>query len=172
MEVEMKQTSRHSLAMLLLSFILFFGSIHAEEAGVTPGPATGTLVIAGGGIRDNSIYQRFMELAGGPDAPLVVIPTASSDEYLKRENINTRLLRRYKSFGFTKITILHTRSREEADSEAFVEPITRARCAWFPGGCQWRLADSYLNTRTHQELENLLKRGGLRQPGRGLYEKR
>lgn len=157
----MRQTLRHSLLMLLLSVILSFGSIHAEEAAVTLGPANGALVVAGGGIRDNSIYQRFMDLAGGPDAPLVVIPTASSDEYLNRENFNNRLMQQFKSFGFTNITILHTRSREEADSEAFVEPITRARGVWFGGGRQWRLVDSYLNTRTHRELENLLKRGGV-----------
>ncbi len=129
----MKQTLKHSLAMLLLSFIIFFGSIYAEETGETSGPANGTLVIAGGGVRDNSIYQKFMELAGGPDAPLVVIPTASSDEYLNRENFNTRLMQQFKSFGFTNITILHTRGREEADSEAFVEPITKARGVWFGG---------------------------------------
>lgn len=157
----MKQTLKYSLLMLFLSFIIFFGGIHAEETKETLGSANGTLVIAGGGIRDNSIYQRFMELAGGPDAPLVVIPTASSDEHLNRENFNTRLMQQFKSFGFTNITILHTRSREEADSETFVEPITRARGAWFGGGRQWRLADSYLNTRTHRELENLLKRGGV-----------
>jgi cyanophycinase len=161
MEVEMKQTLKHSLAMLFLSFIIFFASICAGETGKTSGPANGALVVAGGGIKDNSIYQRFMELAGGPDAPLVVIPTASSDEYLQRENFDTRLIKRFKSFGFTNITILHTRSREEADSETFVEPITRARGVWFGGGRQWRLADSYLNTRTHRELENLLKRGGV-----------
>ena len=37
----MKQTLKHSPAMLLLSFILFFGGIYAEEAGETSGPANG-----------------------------------------------------------------------------------------------------------------------------------
>ena len=32
---------------------------------------------------------------------------------------------------------------------------------WFPGGRQWRLADSYLGTRTQRELEALLARGGV-----------
>ena len=32
---------------------------------------------------------------------------------------------------------------------------------FFSGGRQWRLADSYLNTRTHAELRALLQRGGV-----------
>lgn len=32
---------------------------------------------------------------------------------------------------------------------------------WFSWGRQWRLADSYLNTVTHKELNELLKRGGV-----------
>jgi cyanophycinase len=56
---------------------------------------------------------------------------------------------------------LHTRDPREADREAFTAPIAKAGGVWFPGGRQWRLADSYLNTRTHRELVNLLKRGGV-----------
>ena len=40
------------------------------------GPASGHLVIVGGGMDDPVILKTFMKLAGGPDAPLVVIPTA------------------------------------------------------------------------------------------------
>jgi cyanophycinase len=32
---------------------------------------------------------------------------------------------------------------------------------YFSGGRQWRLADSYLHTRTHRELNALLERGGV-----------
>ena len=32
---------------------------------------------------------------------------------------------------------------------------------WIPGGRQWRLVDSYLNTRTHRELQRVLERGGV-----------
>ena len=48
-----------------------------------------------------------------------------------------------------------------ANSDAFVEPLRRARGVWFSGGRQWRLADSYLGTKTHEELRALLDRGGV-----------
>ena len=59
------------------------------------------------------------------------------------------------------VTVIHTKDRNEADSDAFVEPIRKARGVWFPGGRQWRLADSYLDTRTELELHELLARGGV-----------
>jgi cyanophycinase len=124
----------------------------------TTGPAHGALVIVGGNMHDPAIVERFLELAGGKDAPIVVIPTAdgasSYDAFWPG-------LRQFKEAGATRLTILHTNDRAEADSEAFVQPITEARGVWFGGGRQWRLADSYLNTRTHRELEALLARGGV-----------
>ena len=121
-------------------------------------PPNGSLVIVGGALRDMSIIQRFLELAGGSDAPIVVIPTAGGgehyDDYWPR-------LQRFREAGATNITVLHTTDREMANSDGFVEAIRGARGVWFTGGRQWRLADSYLNTKTHEELWNLLKRGGV-----------
>ena len=56
---------------------------------------------------------------------------------------------------------MHTRDRKVADTEAFVKPIRAARGVFFNGGRQWRLADSYLNTLTHKELNALLARDGV-----------
>lgn len=124
----------------------------------TVGPASGWLVAAGGGRLDDSVILRFLELAGGLDAQVVVIPTASPrDDY----DADWRGLRLFRKLGASHLTILHTRDRQVADSEAFVEPIRRASGVWFSGGRQWRLVDSYLDTRTHRELEALLERGGV-----------
>jgi len=70
-------------------------------------------------------------------------------------------LRRYREAGAKNLTVVHTRDRAVADSEEFVRPIQEARGVFFSGGRQWRLADSYLNTRTHKELLALLDRGGV-----------
>jgi cyanophycinase len=51
--------------------------------------------------------------------------------------------------------------RAVAETDSFVAPIRRAKAVWFPGGRQWRLADSYLGTRTERELHALLARGGV-----------
>jgi cyanophycinase len=125
---------------------------------VVKGPERGALVIVGGGKVGVDILGRMFELAGGKDAPLVVIPTASgAAEY----PADWSGLKMFKEFGATHVTLLHTRDRKVADSEAFVAPITTARIVWFVGGRQWRLVDSYLHTRTAREVEKVLERGGV-----------
>jgi cyanophycinase len=128
---------------------------------LTRGPENGHLVIAGGNLRDTSVFNLFIWLAGGPEASVVIIPTAADDGFFEGDSALIMLERRYNRLGLQNITILHTRDPREADEKAFAEPITKARAVWFPGGRQWRLADSYLNTLTHRELNNLLSRGGV-----------
>ncbi len=59
------------------------------------------------------------------------------------------------------VTVLHTRDRAVADTEAFAAPLKTARGVWFGGGRQWRLVDSYMGTRTQREIEGVLARGGV-----------
>jgi len=109
-------------------------------------------------MRDPAILGRFIELAGGPQAPIVIIPTAGGgddyDEFYAG-------LRGFHALGAFNLTVLHTNDPAEADTEAFVKAIGEANGVWFPGGRQWRLADSYLGTRTEEELRRLLDRGGV-----------
>ncbi|MEE8134111.1 MAG: cyanophycinase [Gemmatimonadales bacterium] len=127
---------------------------HAQEIG----PPNGSLVIVGGAMRDTAIVNRFIRLAGGPDAPIVAIPTAGRgetyDEYWSG-------LRMFKEAGATNLTILHTTDPTVANTDEFVEPLKRARGVWFGGGRQWRLTDAYLNTKVHDELWQVLERGGV-----------
>ena len=136
---------------LLLCSVTIYAADH--------GPEKGTLLIVGGNMQDPAIVTRFIDLAGGPDAPIVIIPTAgeADDEYGQYWSG----LKQWRENGARNIAVLHTRDRKVADSEAFVKPIREARGVFFSGGRQWRLADSYLNTRTHKELAALLDRGGV-----------
>src|SRR5262249_58119965 len=59
------------------------------------------------------------------------------------------------------VTVRHTRDKAEADTEAFVAPLKTARGVWYDGGRQWRLVDSYFNTRTQRAIEAVLARGGV-----------
>jgi len=122
------------------------------------GPAQGALVIVGGGKVGNEILTRMFDLAGGTDVPMVVIPTAAGAETYAADWSGLKM---FKDFGATNITVLHTKDRTVADSEAFVKPLTTARLVWFVGGRQWRLVDSYLHTRTQREVEKVLERGGV-----------
>lgn len=122
------------------------------------GPENGTLVLAGGNVHDVAIFRRFIDLAGGPDAPIVVIPTAGgAPDY----GPYWQGLLPLKNAGATNLALLHTYDRKVADSEAFVLPLRKARGVWFTGGRQWRLADAYLHTRVQTELNGLLSRGGV-----------
>ena len=127
-------------------------------AAATGGPPTGSLVIAGGGELGPEILSRFIALAGGPEAPVVFIPTANGLNPQPAGLLEQNIL---KKAGLKNITVLHTTDRRVADSKAFTTPLRQARGVWIGGGRQWRLVDSYLNTRTLRELRALLGRGGV-----------
>ncbi|MBN9118446.1 MAG: cyanophycinase [Planctomycetes bacterium] len=122
-----------------------------------PVVAKGALVIVGGGGADASIWKRFIELAGGADAPLVVVTTAMEDP-LAPESGEEKALKRY---GAKNVVALHTRNRKEADDPKFSDVLTRAKGVWFSGGRQWRFVDSYEGTLTEKRFRGVLERGGV-----------
>ncbi len=144
---------RHAYRLVLF-LIAAAPSLSAQEIG----PANGALVIVGGGRLDDAILTRFLDLAGGRDAPIVVIPTANGDG-----NYGPYWpgLSGFKAVGATNLTMLHTTDRAVANTDAFVQPIKHASGVWFVGGRQWRLADAYLHTKVQNELNALLARGGV-----------
>jgi len=125
---------------------------------VTTGPATGALVVAGGNIKDAVIIERFLELAGGPGVPIVVVPTAAEGDVNK---LDWDFLEPFRDAGATSMTTLHTRNPAEANTDAFVAPLKEARGVWFVGGRQWRIADAYLGTLAEEEFRAVLDRGGV-----------
>jgi cyanophycinase len=124
----------------------------------TIGPSKGNLIIVGGGKVGPDITAKFFELAGGKDAPIVVIPTADTADKFDPTYLDKSFL---KAAGATHLILLHTRDPKVADTKEFVAPLKTAKAVWFVGGRQWRLADAYLNTRTQKELFALLNRGGV-----------
>lgn len=121
-------------------------------------PVAGHLLIVGGGTLGPEITQRFVSLAGGPNALIVVIPTAGEDSTYRDSWTGLAWLR---AAGAKNILVRHTRDNKVAETDSFVAPIRQAGGIWFPGGRHWRLVDSYLDTRTERELHALLARGGV-----------
>ncbi len=157
--------NRKLLICLVLAIVMFpinnlFGQGSKNlKANETIGPEKGTLIITGDGIY--GVFQdKFLELIGGADAPIIVIPTAGSSEVLSDEFLE-KYKERFVKSGFTNVTVLHTRDPKEANTDEFIEPIKNAVGVIFGGGRQWRHADSYLNTKTHDEFIKLLDRGGV-----------
>jgi len=129
---------------------------HAKSSG----PENGHLVIAGGSLSDTSVFGKFMQLAGGPDAPVVIVSTARTDGEIHTE-FYIQQRNRFERYGFRNFSFLHTRSRDTADMDIFTKSISNARGVWFLGGRQWRLVDAYTGTKTFEEFNKLLARGGV-----------
>lgn len=126
------------------------------QKALTTGPTKGSLVVVGGGRPVPEIMEKFIELAGGPDAPMVVIPTAAGrDEY---DDGWGNILR---NAGATNVTVMHTNDKSVANSEVFTKPLENATGVWFGGGRQWRLVDSYKDTKTEELLWKILEKDGV-----------
>ncbi len=146
------------IASLLLPLLLLVTFPVGSVAQVV-GPPRGTLVVRGGGETTSHIVDRFIELAGGPDAPIVVIPTSGRNDEDYHEYCPC--LKRFRDAGARNLSVLHTRDRDVANSDAFAGPLREARGVWFMGGSHWLHTDAYLNTKVHDELLALLDRGGV-----------
>ena len=118
----------------------------------------GWLVIEGGSYPTNPVVaRRFRELIGGANAKVLIVPTASSDAQLTPGASDTVA----SGLGLTNYEVLHTRDREQANSESFAARVRQARGVWFGGGRPGRLAEAYVGTRTARELDEFYREGGV-----------
>ncbi|GMV06450.1 MAG: hypothetical protein AMXMBFR53_27260 [Gemmatimonadota bacterium] len=152
---------RAACALVVALVALAAAPVVAQQMEAGPpkvGPERGSLVIVGGAMRDPAIYKRFIDLAGGPDAPLVMIPTAGGGE---EYDAFYQGLTAWRDAGARNLTVLHTTDRTEADTDAFIEPLKRAQGVFFFGGRQWHLVDAYAGTKTEAAIRAVLDRGGV-----------
>ncbi|CAO2656505.1 Nn.00g053080.m01.CDS01 [Neocucurbitaria sp. VM-36] len=126
--------------------------------GTYVGPEKGHLVIVGGNLQSNSIWERIISLAGGPDAPIVVVPTAGGEPTYDANFSSAASFRR---LGAKNVTVLHTYDPAVADTDEFVAPLLEAKGIFFGGGRQWRLVDAYAGTKTEKAFQGVLDRGGV-----------
>jgi cyanophycinase len=120
--------------------------------------AHGTLVICGGGDISDDVMYEFIDAAGGDEARVVVVTTAS--ETADSDEIEDEL-EFWEAQTLARLTVLHTRSRETADDPEFARPLADASGVWFIGGNQAWLADTYLGTICERMIHGVLQRGGV-----------
>jgi cyanophycinase len=103
--------------------------------------ADGTVIIIGGAedkVRDRVILSRFVALAGGPEAPIAVISTASS--------LGLEAGERYRAvfgeLGVKQVRPLHAVTRPQANDEAAVMAVRDATGVFLTGGNQLRLSST------------------------------
>ncbi|GAA3260553.1 cyanophycinase [Dactylosporangium siamense] len=116
----------------------------------------GKLLVIGGAeshdAGDDAILERFVLLAGGSEAHLVVIATASESP-AQREKEYAEVFHR---LGAGRVTPLRLEEREDSNSDLAVSAIERATGVFFTGGDQLRITTvvggSKVDTALHARL--------------------
>ena len=99
---------------------------------------TGSLLIVGGAedrTGAKEVLQRFIELAGGKDKPMVVLTAASEVP----DDVWALYRTAFADLGADHVQHIRTTSHEQADDEATAAKVRRARGIFMSGGAQKRL---------------------------------
>ena len=124
--------------------------------GAPPDAPKGNLVLIGGGKRPAAVMAKFIELAGGPTARILVVPTASelpdTVEVYRKE---------LASFGATNVAGLDVRTRFDAQRKALVEEVGKAGGIFFAGGDQRRIVVALGDTPVGKAIEEAYRRGAV-----------
>ena len=134
--------------LFYLILVLIFG-ISVQSFSQTKGK----LVIVGG-AQTREIEKKFVELAGGSDARIIIIPNAGSEPKLNSEIEQKRFI----ELGAKADYILF--SRETADDEANLEKMEWANAVFFTGGDQSDLTRDMLGTKLLQKVFDIYNIGG------------
>lgn len=119
----------------------------------------GSVMAVGGGGMGTDLARRFVELSGGGNALIVVLPTAAPDESpISQGNNVQRLLR---SGGASRFKVLTGTSAHHVESAEYLDALAGAGGVWFGGGRQWRFVDAYEGTAFEMALRGVLERGGV-----------
>lgn len=135
----------------------------------------GTVLLHGGGRVTDDVFDRFVELAGGKNASIVLVPSAGYRvvDFLSEADFVATVSRRYGSWVGLKMTrrvrdfkFLYTDDPDDADNEEFVKPLEQATGVWFSGGYQSRLNYRFVGefpekTRFQEALRRVVSRGGV-----------
>lgn len=114
----------------------------------------GNLVLIGGGKRPTAVMSKFVELAGGPSARILVVPTASElpdtvEVYVKE----------LAALGATNVAGLPVRGRSDGQRKDLVEEVEKAGGIFFSGGDQRRIVDALRDTPVGRAIEEAWRRG-------------
>jgi cyanophycinase len=120
----------------------------------------GTVIIIGGAedkVRDRVILSRFVALAGGVDATIAVISTASS--------LGLEAGERYKAvfaeLGCPRVRILHAVTRPQANDETAALAVRDATGIFLTGGNQLRLSSTIGGTRLADAILERFRHGAV-----------
>jgi cyanophycinase len=131
---------------LIFSFLIFSSLLFSQTRG--------KLFIIGG-AQTKEITQKFVELAGGKDARILIIPNASSNKVRSGENQKNEFV----ELGAKAEYIIF--SKENADDPSNLEKLSWANAVYFTGGDQSLLTKDLLGTKLLEKIYELHNKGGL-----------
>ena len=129
--------------------------VGTTDAETRDGPL-GHLILNGGGSKPAAVMEKFIELAGGPEAVIVVFPTASGEP--DTGAYYRDLLGEY---GCTNVVVADVRSNDDAEDPAVAAEVRDAGGIWFAGGDQTRITSALLNTAVGRAVEAAFARGAV-----------
>lgn len=157
-QFELKSGEKHDWTMLRRAAIERALGVFPPIVPPQPRVESGSLVIVGGGRMSGQITDKFIELAGGVESPIVILPIAAGDDLPADASGDTSVMTRA---GAKNVRSLRARTRAEVESPEFAAALREARGVWFNGGRQWRFVDAYLGTRAEELFRDVLRRGGV-----------
>jgi cyanophycinase len=117
----------------------------------------GNLVLVGGGDKPADAMQRFVELAGGPQALIVAIPTASEEP-----DTGAYYVKLFKEqYGCANVVALDIKTKADAMRPDFAETAAKAGGIFFGGGDQSRITRALLDTPVGAAIAGAFERGAV-----------
>ncbi len=142
----------------IAGFLSSLAAVVLVAAGaVAQSPPQGHLVLIGGGDKPDDAMAKFIELAGGTQAPMVAIPTASDDSDVGY--YYTDLFR--ETYGCPNVVTLDIKNRDDAARPDFVELAAAAGGIFFGGGDQTRITRAILDTPVGDAIAAAFARGAV-----------
>lgn len=86
---------------------------------------------------EKGILSRVVKESGGPDALIIVIPTASKIP----DEVYTNYSEAFSKLNCTNVHKMDIRSREDAENPDYIELMKKADCIMFSGGDQSRIVN-------------------------------
>ena len=136
---------------------VFFSIIFSVALLFSALPQTkGHLVIIGGGNRTDKIMAKIIELAGGKNSKVMIIPNASSDP----EGSAKYLSEEFENLGCNNVDYIVADSLN-VNEEKTIRKLADVKCVFFSGGDQNRLTKVLLNSKLLEEIRKVYESGGV-----------
>jgi cyanophycinase len=116
----------------------------------------GHLIIIGGGDKPANVIEKFISLAGGEKADIIVIPNASS---VPVESA-VEQVSQFRSFGAQNAEPLYF-NKSTADDDSIVNKLEHTTGVYFCGGDQSLLTADLLGTRLLEKIRDVYAKGGV-----------